>query len=108
MNLRLESYRMNPICMETFANSLGQTIEVRNDITVENHVRSGEGFGLIQAPDVEFVDGEDAGDFLQVVFDVVVVHALGGTLEEDEAGVFDCFEVSDVPFVRGNVLVRTY
>jgi hypothetical protein len=77
--------------METFANSLGETIEIRNDIAVENYVRSGQGFGLVQAPDMKFVDGEDTGDFLQVVLDVVVVDALGCTLEEDEAGVFDWF-----------------
>jgi hypothetical protein len=42
--------------METFPNRLGETIEIRNDIAVENHVRTGERFGLIQAPYVEFVD----------------------------------------------------
>ena len=38
---------------------------------------------------MEFVDGQDAGDLFEVVLDVVVVNALRGALEEDEAGVFD-------------------
>lgn len=64
MNLRLKRHRVNPVRMKTFPNRLGKTVEIRNDIAVENYMRSGERFGLIQTPDVEFVDGEHAGDSL--------------------------------------------
>lgn len=80
---------MNPIRMETFSNRLGETVKVNNDITVENHMRRGEGLSLIESPDVQFVDGQDTGDLFEVVLDVIVVDALRGALEEDEAGVFD-------------------
>lgn len=89
MNLRLKRHRMNPIRMETFPNRLGKTVEINNNIAIENHMRRGKRLGLIQSPDVEFVDGQDTGDLFEVMLDVVVVDALWGALEEDEAGVFD-------------------
>lgn len=89
MNLRLKRHRMNPIRMETFSDRLGETVKVNNDITVENHMCRGEGLGLIESPDVEFVDGQDSGDLFEVVLHVIVVDPLRHALKEDESGVFD-------------------
>lgn len=48
---------MNAICMEALPDRLGETIEISDDIAIENHVRRGKGLGLIQSPDMELVDG---------------------------------------------------
>jgi hypothetical protein len=54
--------------MQTFVDTLGLDHEVGEGIGGCEHVRGGEGFVLREAPGVEFVDGEDAGDVFEVVF----------------------------------------
>jgi hypothetical protein len=57
MNFRLQRHRMNTIGMEALPNRLGQTVEIGDDVAVENDVRRGKRFGLVQSPDVQLVHG---------------------------------------------------
>jgi hypothetical protein len=57
MNFRLQRHRMNTIGMEALPNRLGQTVEIADDVAVENDVRRGKRFGLVQSPDVQLVHG---------------------------------------------------
>lgn len=49
-------------------------------------MQAGDDLGVGELPDVDVVAGDDAGDVLDVFFDVVDVEVVGGSLEEDLGG----------------------
>ena len=53
---------MNAISVEALADCLREAHEVIQCGLGHDDVGRGEGFALVQAPDVEFVDGEHARD----------------------------------------------
>jgi len=73
--LWLQRARMNPVCVQTFIDMFSLDHEVREGVGGCEHVGGGQGFVLREAPGVEFVDGEDAGDVFEVVFYVFEGHA---------------------------------
>lgn len=58
------------------------------DLAVDLDVKAGDDFGVAELPDVKVMTAEDAGEFFDVVFDIVDVEADGHGLEEDPAGGF--------------------
>ena len=46
-------------------------------------VQTSDDLGVGELPDVDVVAGDDAGDVLNVFFDVVDIEVVGGGLEED-------------------------
>lgn len=49
-------------------------------------VKTGDDLGVRELPDVDMVAGDNAGDVLDVLFDVVNVEMVGGGLEKDLGG----------------------
>jgi hypothetical protein len=56
----LDCCRMNTICVQTFIDSFGLCMETLQGNVVNNNVGRGERFLLVQAPDVKFVNRDDA------------------------------------------------
>lgn len=82
--------------METLANGLGKTIKIKRSIIVQNNMRRGKRFGLIQSPDMQFVNGENTWDLFEIVLHIVVVDSLWRALKENETGSSDCLVVRRV------------
>lgn len=87
---------MDSISMETLANGLGKTVKIKRSIIVQNNMRRGKRLGLIQSPDMQFVNGENTWDFFEIVLHIVVVDSLWRALKENETGSSDCLVVSRV------------
>lgn len=56
-NLRLQRGRVNAIGMETLVDDLGSLQEVGNRSIRDDDMHGGEGFLLVETPDVELMDG---------------------------------------------------
>lgn len=82
--------------METLADGLGKTIKIKGNIIVQNNMRRGKRLGLIQSPDMQFVNGENTWDLLEIVLHIVVVDSAWRALKENEAGSSNCLVVSHV------------
>lgn len=53
---------MYTVCMEALVDRIGQVHEAGHLRIGEDDVGGGDRFLLVEPPDVQFVDGEDAGD----------------------------------------------
>lgn len=58
------------------------------EVEFDLHVQAGDELDVAELPDVQVVAGDDAGEFLDVFFDVVDADAGGDGLEEDAGGGF--------------------
>jgi hypothetical protein len=53
---------MDAVGMKAFVNRVRKVHEMRHRLVRHDNVGRGDGFLLIQAPDVQFMNGEDAGN----------------------------------------------
>jgi hypothetical protein len=68
---RLQCHRVDSIGMETFIDNPGNLHEVFDGILGYNDMHGREGLLLIQAPDVQFVDGCDTLDLVIVSIEYI-------------------------------------
>lgn len=53
---------MDAVAMQAFINRVGEPHKIRDHAVRQQNVHRGKRFLLVEAPDVQFVDGFDAGD----------------------------------------------
>lgn len=99
---------MDPVCVEALRGRSGEHLEARELGLRDRDVRRRKRLLLVQAPDVQLVHGEDsielfhgqreqvvwygsrkATHFLDIVLDVLRVHARRGAFQENESALLD-------------------
>lgn len=82
---------MDTICMQTLIGSIDKSHEVNdlyNNLLVNDNMSGGHSCLLIEQPYVKIVNGQDARNRLEVVFDVVRVDIPWCALHEEAARSF--------------------
>lgn len=89
--LGLDGGAVDAVCVQALADRPGDlhvacSAAFGGDVEGDLDVQTSDDLGVRELPDVDVVAGDDAGDVLDVLFDVVDVEVVGGSLEEDLGG----------------------
>lgn len=81
--LRLQGRGMDPVRMEALVDNLGRVHEVGDQFIGDSQVHRCEGFFLIESPDMQFMDGFDAGNRFQIMLDIFRIDSERNTLQQN-------------------------